>query len=39
MRRWQKKLFIVMFRNQSDPSRYYGLPDERAVTMGSRIEL
>jgi KUP system potassium uptake protein len=39
MRRWQKKLFIVMFRNQSDPSRYYGLPDERAVTMGSLIEL
>jgi KUP system potassium uptake protein len=39
MRRWRKALFIVMWRNQADPTAYFELPDERTVTMGSLIEL
>jgi hypothetical protein len=32
-------LFLALWRNQVDPSGYFGLPDERTVTMGSVIEL
>jgi KUP system potassium uptake protein len=39
MRRWRKSLFIVMWRNQTDATAYFQLPDERTVTMGSLIEL
>jgi KUP system potassium uptake protein len=39
MRRWRKSLFILMWRNQADPTAYFDLPDERTVTMGSLIEL
>jgi KUP system potassium uptake protein len=39
MRRWRKRLFLALWRNQVDPSGYFGLPDERTVTMGSVIEL
>jgi KUP system potassium uptake protein len=37
--RWRKRLFIAMWRNQADPTRYFGLPDERTAIMGSLIEL
>jgi KUP system potassium uptake protein len=39
LRRWRKRLFIAMWRNQADPTRYFGLPDERTAIMGSLIEL
>jgi KUP system potassium uptake protein len=39
MRRWRKSLFILLWRNQADPTAYFDLPDERTVTMGSLIEL
>jgi KUP system potassium uptake protein len=39
MRQWRKGLFIALWRNQADPIRYFALPEERTVTMGSLIEL
>jgi KUP system potassium uptake protein len=39
MSRWRKKLFVAMARNEADSTRYFRLPEERAVTMGSLIEL
>jgi KUP system potassium uptake protein len=39
MRRWRKRLFIALARNERDPIGYLGLSDERTVTMGSVIEL
>jgi KUP system potassium uptake protein len=39
MSRWRKQLFIALWRLETDPAVYYGFPDERAVTMGSLIEL
>jgi KUP system potassium uptake protein len=39
MRQWRKRLFTSLWRNQADPTGYFGLPDERTVTMGSLIEL
>jgi KUP system potassium uptake protein len=39
MVRWRKKLFRTIARNAADPVPYFGLPDDRTVTMGSHIEL
>jgi KUP system potassium uptake protein len=39
MRAWRKKLFIRLARNEADPSRYFRLPEDRTITMGSLIEL
>jgi KUP system potassium uptake protein len=39
MRSWRKRLFIAMARNAANPAARFCLPDERTVTMGSRIEL
>lgn len=39
MRMWRKKLFLFMAHNAANPATYFGLPDERTVTMGERIEL
>jgi KUP system potassium uptake protein len=39
MRRWRKQLFIAMWRNQAEPIRYLGLPEERTLTVGSVIEI
>jgi KUP system potassium uptake protein len=39
MRRWRKQLFIAIWRNQAEPIRYLGLPDERTLTVGSVIEI
>jgi KUP system potassium uptake protein len=37
--RWRKRLFIAMARNAASPALRFRLPDERTVTLGSRIEL
>ena len=37
--RWRKRLFVAISRNAASPVEYFGLPDERVVTMGSHIEL
>jgi KUP system potassium uptake protein len=39
MRRWRKRLFVVIARNASSPVPYFGLPDHRTVVMGSHVEL
>jgi KUP system potassium uptake protein len=39
MRQWRKRLFVALARNEADPSRYFRLPEDRTVTMGSLIEL
>jgi KUP system potassium uptake protein len=39
MRPWRKRLFIAMSGISGDTSEYFGLPDDRTVTMGSLIEL
>jgi KUP system potassium uptake protein len=37
--RWRKRLFVAISRNSASPVEYFGLPDDRVVTMGSHIEL
>jgi KUP system potassium uptake protein len=37
--RWRKRLFVTISRNSASPVEYFGLPDDRVVTMGSHIEL
>jgi K+ transporter len=39
MRRWRKRLFVAVARNAASPVAYFGLPDERTITIGSRIPL
>ena len=39
MSSWRKKLFLTMAHNAANPARYFGLPDDRTVTMGERIDL
>jgi KUP system potassium uptake protein len=39
MRRWQKRVFIALWRNQSDPTPYYSLPEERTVIVGSLLDV
>ena len=39
MPRWRKKLFVAIARNAAGPAAYFGLPDERTITIGSRIPL
>jgi KUP system potassium uptake protein len=39
MRQWRRELFIAMWRNQAEPVRYFGVPDDRTVTMGSVVEI
>jgi KUP system potassium uptake protein len=39
MRTWRKKLFLFMAHNAANPAEYFGLPDDRTVTMGERIKL
>jgi KUP system potassium uptake protein len=38
MARWRKKLFLTLVRNSADPVRYFNLPVERTVVMGSQVE-
>jgi KUP system potassium uptake protein len=37
--RWQKRLFIGLAHNAASPAVGFGLPAERTVVMGTRIEL
>jgi KUP system potassium uptake protein len=36
---WQKRLFIGLSHNAATPAAYFGLPVERTVVMGTRVEL
>jgi KUP system potassium uptake protein len=37
--RWRKRLFMGISRNSASPVEYFGLPDDRTVTIGAHIEL
>ena len=39
MTRWRKRLFVATSRITADAAEYFGLPPERTVIMGSRIEV
>jgi KUP system potassium uptake protein len=39
MRRWRKKLFVVMSRNARSAAEFFGLPPNRVVELGAQIEL
>jgi KUP system potassium uptake protein len=39
MRRWRKRLFVIVLRNAADPVRYFRLPDDRTAVLGAHIEL
>ncbi len=39
MRMWRKRLFLHLAHNAANPVEYFGLPDNRTVTMGERIGL
>jgi KUP system potassium uptake protein len=36
---WQKRLFIGLSHNAATPAAYFGLPVERTVVMGTRVQL
>jgi KUP system potassium uptake protein len=36
---WRKRLFAFMVRNAASPVRYFNLPEERVVSMGTTIVL
>jgi KUP system potassium uptake protein len=39
MRPWRKRLFIGLAHNAASPAASFGLPTERTVVMGSRVDL
>jgi KUP system potassium uptake protein len=39
MSRWRKRLFLTMAHNAANPAAYFGLPDDRTVTIGERIDV
>jgi len=39
MSRWRKRVFIATSQITADAAEYFGLPRERTVIMGSRIEV
>jgi KUP system potassium uptake protein len=39
MARWRKQLFIATSYITADAADYFGLPPDRTVVMGSRIEV
>ena len=39
MSRWRKHLFIATSHITADAAEYFGLPRDRTVIMGSRIDL
>jgi KUP system potassium uptake protein len=39
MTRWRKRLFVATSRITADAAEYFGLPRERTVIMGSRVEV
>ncbi len=36
---WRKKIFLALSRTSASPIVFFGLPDERVVTMGSFVEI
>jgi KUP system potassium uptake protein len=36
---WQKRLFVGLAHNAASPAAFFGLPVERTVVMGTRVEL
>ena len=38
-RRWRERLFVAMARNAASPVDYFGLPRERTVIMGARVDV
>ena len=36
---WRKRLFIATSKFSTDASAYFGLPQDRTVIMGERIEV
>lgn len=38
MTRWRKRLFVATSHITSDAAQYFGLPRDRTVIMGSRID-
>jgi KUP system potassium uptake protein len=39
MARWRKRLFVATSHITADAAGYFGLPRERTVIMGSRVEV
>lgn len=39
MRKWRKRLFLLLSRTSKSPVDFFGLPERRIVTMGYHIEL
>jgi KUP system potassium uptake protein len=37
--RWRKVLFLFFAHNATDPARYFCLPSERTVVMGSDVDI
>ena len=37
--RWRKRLFIIMARNSATASSFFGLPPNRVVELGTRVEI
>ena len=37
--RWRKRLFLATSRITADAAEYFGLPRDRTVLLGSRIEI
>ena len=36
---WQKRLFLNLAHNASNPTEYFGLPTNRSISMGAEIDL
>jgi len=36
---WRERLFTVLSRNATGAANYFGLPSDRTITIGSRVEL
>ncbi len=37
MRRWRKRLFLVLWRNSGSPIEYFRLPEDRTVMVGEQL--
>jgi KUP system potassium uptake protein len=36
---WRKRLFVGLSRNAASPVEYFGLPEDRVISLGSRVDL
>jgi K+ transporter len=39
MSQWRKRLFAWMVNNARDASKYFGIPSDQVVEIGSRLEI